>query len=126
MVTLLSLFKPLCDWFCCANRLTSVWNIQDLISWLMSLDATSIFSDDVLLSWCHLFFEVPVPPPAKHPHNLMLPSPYFTVVRIFQAGKLSPLSSKCDEGSAKHFSFKFIRPYDMSPKNKVFLIRLRL
>jgi hypothetical protein len=50
----------------------------------------------------------PVPPAAKHPHNMMLPLMCFTFGMVFF-------------GLAKQFYISFIRPEDISPKSTIFV-----
>ena len=61
----------------------------------------------MLLQYIHIIFlphdainfmKCTSPPTAKHPHNMMLPPPYFMVGMVFVSLQASPVSSKHNEG----------------------------
>ena len=70
-----------------------------------------------------ILWSAPVPPAAKHPHNMMLPPPWFTVGMVIFGLQASPFSSKHNDGhygqtvlflfhqTRGHFSKK----YDLCP-----------
>ena len=62
---------------------------QALTSWLMSWDVASIYPH--LLVMPSILWSAPVPPASKHPHNMMLPPPCFTVGMVFCRLQASPV-----------------------------------
>ena len=92
----ISIWTPI-PWLCCPYAiLPQLWKYawghcpfgrpicdQALTSWLMSWDVASIYPHNLASHDDIYFVKWTIPPAAKHPHNMMLPPPCFTVGVVF-------------------------------------------
>ena len=93
--------------------------------WLMSWDVASIYPHHFTSSKCNLFCEVhqSLPPAAKHPHNMLMPPPCFTVGMVFFRLQATPFLLQTNRWSFLPNSSifvssdqrTFLRRYDLCP-----------
>ena len=67
----------------------------------------------------------PVPPAAKHPHNMMLPSPCFTVGMVFFSLQASLFISKHNNIHYSQTNLFLFRPEDRQEDQRTFLENVR-